>query len=941
MKLKEIFLCTVGLVVFVEGSAQQDSITVHAKIASDKKNIAVSQEILYHNPLEKDMDTLKILNWISAYKNRNTSLLFRKLEDRKNDLYFAEPNELGKLYDLQLTVNDSVITNINPEDENFFIPLSKSIPKGKAVKINLNYSLQLPDSKFTGYGSNGEKVALKYFFPVTDSFETDPQKGKDYIDIEENQNIGNYWNVLLETDFPASIESNLEKISENQFSGTATKDPEFIISDLFYQKRSFWIEDRETEIVFGYPVKPEELQRLEFFIPLQLNFIKYKTGYLPEKIFISEKFRKSEDFVGISDISFWKFNFQMFTDMQKTDLHYFSILSKNILQQAAQHHRKSDHWLINGLKTYLEIQYLDRFYKNEKLLGKLPENANIFGIKPLKFFHAADLELKERYGLAYQYIMTQNLDQKIGEDFDMLSNFNAMAISHFEMGSIFDFISQKMGVEKFDDYIRNYLKNNDGENINRKEFLDGLSVASGYSSDFIEEFIERKNRVNFKMKRYEKEDDHYHVKIKKNTLQEIPFRIQTIDEDEGKKTYWFDTDKSTETKTYNIPQADAEKIVVNDGYILPEKNFRDNYRYTQGLFSNMKKPKLKLFKDIPNPEYNEIYLNPRFSFNAYDKVLAGLNFKNSSLFEQNFEYSITPYFSTGTGKLTGSGAVTYRFMPAESFFRSLQLGVSGSYFHYDYDLKYRKFSAFAGINFTKNPRSDIGRSFSFSYNFFDKDLNPQMLENNEYQKYNLWNIGYGYADNRIIHEKYVSGNLQWMEDFAKISADAFYRWEFAKDKKISFRFFGGYFLSNNTKNNLFDFGISRVSNYAFSYGLLGQSATSGLLSQQLILAEGGFKSFIGNTANQWITAFNVDSHVWKWFNVYADAGMYKSKHQPADFIWDSGVKVKVIPDFLEVYFPIQSSLGFEPAFKDYGKRIRFTLVLNFSAVTSYFRRGWF
>ena len=215
------------------------------------------------------------------------------------------------------------------------------------------------------------------------------------------------------------------------------------------------------------------------------------------------------------------------------------------------------------------------------------------------------------------------------------------------------------------------------------------------------------------------------------------------------------------------------------------------------------------------------------------------------------------------------------------------------------------------------------------------------MEETEYAKYNLWNLGYGYADRSIIHEKSFSTNLQWMEDFQKISAEAFYRWEYAQDKKVSFRFFGGYFITNKTKNNLFDYGISRVSNYAFSYGLLGQSATSGLFSQQFILAEGGFKSHVGKSVNQWITAVNIDSHVWKWFNVYADAGVYKNRLMNPQFIWDSGVKVKVIPDFLEIYFPIQSSLGFEPSFKDYGSRIRFTLVLNFNAITNYFRRGWF
>ncbi|MCZ2082952.1 MAG: aminopeptidase, partial [Flavobacteriales bacterium] len=282
----------------------------------------------------------------------------------------------------------------------------------------------------------------------------------------------------------------------------------------------------------------------------------------------------------------------------------------------------------------------------------------------------------------------------------------------------------------------------------------------------------------------------------------------------------------------------------------------------------------------------------------------------------------------------------YSYQPANSFYRSLDFGVSASHFHYDYDLTYRKIGTFVGINFTKNPRSDIGRSIGFSYNYLEKDLNPTKISS-EYGKYNLWNIGYAYSDRTIIHEKTYNANFQWMEDFQKISSEFSYRWEFAKDKKISMRFFGGYFLTNNTKNNLFDYGISRVSNYAFSYGLLGQSATSGLFAQQLIIAEGGFKSYLGTTANQWISSVNVDSHVWRWFNVYADAGVYKNKNKSAEFIWDSGVKVKVIPDFLEVYFPIQSSLGFEPSFKDYGQRIRFTLVLNFNAVTSYFRRGWF
>ncbi len=938
--MNRIFWGFLLILNYVAVSAQQDSIYIDAEITANNRQISVTQEIIYTNKSAIGQDTIKLLNWTAAYKNRNTPLAKRKLEDRKNDLHFATQKNLGTIENLEIKIGSQDIIEVPAFSENIFLPLSSSLKSGEKIKISLQYLINLPSPKFTGYGSDGKKWMLKYFFIVPHGFEERSKKERFYLDIEENQSPGLYWKVNLNIPPNYSSQSNLKEIQPNYFEGILKNDPEFLISENQFPKITAQVNGETTEIDFGYNLSETEKQNLEFYLPLHLNFIKSKTGFLPQKIFVTEKFRDSENFSGISDLKFWKFKYQLFNDAEKSDLNYFSILSKKSIEQATIFEKSKDHWLTNGLKTYLEIEYINRYYKEKKLLGDLPENINIFGFKPLKLFYASDLKLAERYGLTYQYIMNQNLDQRIAAPYENMSNFNANAISHFESGSLFSFIAEKMGKEKFDDFIKDYLLKNSGNQIDQKDFLDHLSLESGYSSDFFDPFIQKKNRVNFKLKRYAKTDDEFQVKISKNTDLNIPFKIETETETGEIKEFWFDTDDSKDAKIYNIPQSNAEKIVVNSKYIFPENNFRDNYRYTKGLFANTKKIKLKLFKDIPNPEFNEIYLNPRLNFNAYDKVLVGLNFRNTSFFERKFNYSFTPYFSSGTGKLTGSGGLAYSFQPADSFYRSLDVGVSGSYFHYDYDLTYRKFSAFASFNFTKNPRSDVGRSLGLSYNFFDKDVNPKMSQN-EYAKYNLWNLGYGYADRRIIHEKSFSTNLQWMEDFQKISAEAFYRWEYAQDKKVSFRFFGGYFITNKTKNDLFDYGISRVSNYAFSYGLLGQSATTGILSQQLILAEGGFKSYVGKSANQWITSVNIDSHVWRWFNIYADAGVYKNRSLDPKFIWDSGVKVKVIPDFLEVYFPIQSSLGFEPSFRDYGSRIRFTLVLNFNAVTNYFRRGWF
>jgi hypothetical protein len=904
--------------------------------------MSVNQEIIYHNPFDVELKKIKLLSWISAYKNRKTPLLKRLLQDRKKDMYFAKPDELGNLENLNIKIGNSEILEIDNSRETIYIPLVKPLKKGESAKISLSYNLQLPKDIFTGYGFSEKTAELKYFFIVPDSFETPEQKEKQYINIEENQNANTFWKVILDVPAGNFSKSNLPEIYPNYYSGILKNDPEFSISETQFPSINAEIDGKNVLVDFGFPLSEIEKQNLEFYLPLQIKFIRDKTGLLAEKIFIGKKFKTDEDFIGNDDIRFWKFHYKLFTDAENTDLDYFGIIAKNTLNQFLIYDKNPEHWLVNGLKTYLEIQYIRSFYENRKLLGDFPDQVRFLGLKPLKWFYISKLKLSERYGLGYQYIKSENFDQKIGENFSELSNFNKTAISNFEIGSLLNFVAEKMGNQNFENFLKTYFEQS-GEAATGQDFLNQLSAASNNSSAFIETLIQRKQRINFSLKSYKRVDDFFRLKITKNTDEKIPLKIETQDSIGEKKVFWFlNTDNSKKSYYGGVPVDGVSKILINSDYSFPESNFRDNYLYTKGLFSNAKKLKIKLFRDVPNPEYNEVYLSPRFNFNAYDNLLLGMNFKNSSLFRnKKFAYYLTPYYSFGEQKITGTGNISYTFMPPESFFRFLQIGISGSHYHYDYGLGYQKFSTFAGINFTKNPRSDISRSLGFSYNYYQKDLNPQMILDNEYAKYNLWNLNYSYADQSLIHENYVGGGLQWMEDFWKISGEAYYRYEYAKNKKISLRLFAGYFLNNKTKNNLFDFGISRISNYAFSYGLLGQSATSGILAQQFVLADGGFKSLIGGTANQWMVSTNMDAKIWKWFSIYADAGMFKNRNFNSHFIWDSGVKVAVIPDFLELYFPVQSTLGFEPSLKYYGNRIRFTLVFNPAAVANYIRRGVF
>lgn len=116
----------------------------------------------------------------------------------------------------------------------------------------------------------------------------------------------------------------------------------------------------------------------------------------------------------------------------------------------------------------------------------------------------------------------------------------------------------------------------------------------------------------------------------------------------------------------------------------------------------------------------------------------------------------------------------------------------------------------------------------------------------------------------------------------------------------------------------------------------------GIASQQFILAEGGFKSiFDDRFGNDWIVTGNASFNIWQWLEVYGDIGAIKDRGSPARFVYDSGVRLNLVTDFFELYFPVYSNNGYEIAQPNYVDRIRFVITVSPRTLTGLFTRKWF
>ena len=144
------------------------------------------------------------------------------------------------------------------------------------------------------------------------------------------------------------------------------------------------------------------------------------------------------------------------------------------------------------------------------------------------------------------------------------------------------------------------------------------------------------------------------------------------------------------------------------------------------------------------------------------------------------------------------------------------------------------------------------------------------------------------------------------------------------------------------ETQFFDFNLNRSPDYLFRYDYLGRSDETGIWSQQFVPAEGGFKSFFDeSSSNNYMLSINASIGIWKWIELYGDIGTLKNQGRNSVSYFDSGIKLNLVQDYFELFFPLYSSNGFEPTQDFYSTKIRFLFYPRLSTLSSLFTRKWF
>ncbi|MGZ3852428.1 MAG: hypothetical protein ACXVBX_06545, partial [Flavisolibacter sp.] len=385
------------------------------------------------------------------------------------------------------------------------------------------------------------------------------------------------------------------------------------------------------------------------------------------------------------------------------------------------------------------------------------------------------------------------------------------------------------------------------------------------------------------------------------------------------------------------------------------------------------------------PSKNVILLSPAIGVNAYDRLMVGALISNYKLPPDRFQYLAIPLYGTGSKNFTGIGRLSYT-IPSYGTIRKTDFFVNASRFsmnEFEDSSGKKYFTMFnklvPGVRLTfreKDPRSSIRKyiqwktfairednfRFGTDTTFSGRDTilkqKVSLVKNN----YQVNQLQFVYQNTRGLYPFTYQLNIEQINEMIKPTLTVNYLFNYPKSEGLNVRLFAGkiFFTKGRTESKSFKYdryalGMTAPNgyeDYTYSNFFLGRNKFEGAASQQIAMRDGGFKfrtdllsPEVGKTDN-WLVALNLSSSISDKINplsilpvtvplkVYADLGTYAEawdRNSTEDrFLFDAGLQLSVLKNFLDIYIPVVHSKVFKDYYKSYLSKPRFWRSISFT-----------
>lgn len=919
--------------------SQNQQIKIVANLNPKTHEIKIEQKIIYYNNSNISLPNIQIHNWANSYKDKKTLLSKRLLEDYDKSFYFAKKKDRGfsKIISILTNSDTLLFESVDKTSDIINLKLNSLLKPKDSITLLINYIVKVPSSKFTSYGHSKNRYNLRYWYLTPVLFSNNTWHAMSNLDMDDLFSCSTDFEIAfnipskftLQTDLKTKTTTTENNHTTYYLSGKNRTDIEVNISP----KNTFkTYKTKDLELTTNLNNSKIKTTIKQSIIEREIAFISDYLGKYPhDKLFINKITYDKNPVYGLNQLPKL---FNPFNDVFEFDIKLFKALTQKYINNTILTNRRKDTWLNDGIQTFLMIKYIEKYYPEINAMGKI---SKIWGVRS---YQIAKLKFNDKYPFVYQFAARKNLDQALTTSTDSLSTFNRKIVNKYKSGIGLQYLDKYLKDSILKLSLRQFYKKNNLKLTQSNSFKKIITSKTSKNLDwFFGDYLQTKKKLDYKINKVVKTGDSIKITIKNKRKITAPILLYGLHNKNIKFKKWLP--KIDSIKTITIPKGDFNRLALNYENLYPELNIRDNWKNLNPSILN-KPLQFRFFKDVENPYYNQVFYNFEYAYNFYDGLILGTEISNKTIFKKKWLYSFKPNYGIKSQQMVGSFSLVYQLYPEKFNIYRLRAGLPLSTFHYAPNLSFTRISPFVSINFNRKSLRDVGGINLISrYVYINREteINSPKLESDNY---GVFNLSYSYSKPEIIKDLRYNFDFQLADNFSKIALDLRYRKLTDKNRQYDFRLFLGSFIFNKTQDNYFDFSLNRSTDYLFDLNYLGRSEETGFLNQQIIITEGGFKSFFdNNTANEWMFTTNNSFSIWRWIEIYGDAGLYKNKTANALFKYDTGIRLNFVHNILEVYFPLQSSNGFEPNLLHYDTKIRFVLTLSPSKIYNYLKRGFY
>ncbi|MFN0014468.1 MAG: M1 family metallopeptidase [Saprospiraceae bacterium] len=996
---------------------QEVRYTIRAKLNDQDHTLDANLRIEYVNHAPHALTEIWMHLWANAYQNRNTAFCRQKLRESDSRFYFAPDSTYGFFKNIGFrSEGKPLICHYDPKKPDIAVlQLPQPLLPGERIVIETPFLLQIPDM-YSRLGHVRTTYQMTQWYPKPAVYDAHGWHPMPYLDMGEfYAEFGSFdVEITLPDNYVVGATGTLHTVSEHDFlqkREAATR------AEL---ERREHLLDKGGRVSPGLMIPPSspETKTLRFtaenvhdfaWFADKRFFVLRDTARLPggrtvecRALFTGDQFdlwRKGAFYVRRS-VEFFSQNVGEYPWPHATAVHsalsagggmeypMITVIGRmddgKTLDQVIAHEvghnwfygmlasNERDHpWLDEGLNSYYENRYMKQHYGSGGMSDFVPRWA---------FDPARSGTLEEN---ACLLLAREGADTPPDTRADHFSTIPYGVQSYMKPARCLEWLEHSLGKPRFDQAMQAYFSAWKFRHPYPGDLRNAWHAA-GVEADWFFEAMQTQRHFDLALTKVRHSAAGFDLAVKNRGTLDAPFSITALRNGHPVLTRWYQA-PGKKPAVVSFPEVDADCFVLDHERSTLELNRSDNTRRTTGLLPGVEPIRLRALALSEQSDRTEVGVLPWIGWNKYDKTALGLLLYNAPFPPRRFQYFLFPGYGLGSGNFTGLADMRYRLLPG-GLLPKVVAGISVRTATYDqneahgYLLRYVR--VVPSVRFTLRSGSPAFEhdltwrtiflekeeaEFGVGGVFLKKNWQRATVHEARYEARQhghpnpflfvaaLEAQGYTAPDGQPAH--YLRGSLEWKQRF-------FY----SPERKVTARFFAGYFLANTQRhrgavatNNLsgdvarasFALNPQGFNDYRFDQVFLGRSDDEGFFSRQVSQVEGGFKTAFGapyagvvGSSNNFAVALNLRADLPRrlplglpikpYFDIgYFDDATPLGAGRPLSerLLWSGGFLLEFFRGGLEVYFPVVSSKPLEDLYEEtagsnYLRRISWSIRLG-------------